>query len=159
MSPEEAKQRVEQEMRQSIAFAQIVTLLLRSPVYRHYSLSDLEWLVIPALMTGQFAVAEAKTQEDGPPFPVAMALWALVSPEIDRRLSENLAAPIRIRPDEWRSGDILWLVDAVGDNRALPDFVKHLAASAFKDRAAKVRQIDANGKPMVGTIGGPQTTA
>jgi hypothetical protein len=37
---------------------------------------------------------------------------------VDKRLSENLTAPIRLRPDEWKSGDILWLVDAIGDGAA-----------------------------------------
>ncbi len=47
--------------RQTVAFAQIISLLMRSPVYRNLSIGDIEWLVIPPLVAGTFAIAEART--------------------------------------------------------------------------------------------------
>src|SRR5262249_22444101 len=133
-SEEDLQRRAAVAIRQSLAFAQIVSVLARSPSHKFFTLADLEWLVIPPLTTNQFAVAEAKLQADGPSFPVAIALWASVAPEVDKRLSENLNAPIRLRPDEWRSGEILWLVDAIGDARVLPGFLQRLRATVWKDR-------------------------
>ena len=49
----ESQLRALSSMRQSLAFAQIVTVLMRSSRYRHYTLGDLEWLVIPPLVTRQ----------------------------------------------------------------------------------------------------------
>jgi hypothetical protein len=46
--------------------------------------------------------------------PVGVALWASVSTDVDQRLSD-LSAPWRLQPDEWCSGDTLWLVELVGD--------------------------------------------
>jgi len=148
-SQQELQRRTTIAIRQSVAFAQIVSVLARSPAHKFFTLADLEWLVIPPLMTGQYAVAEAKAQAEGPAVPVAIVLWAKVSSEVDTRLCENLAVPIRLRPDEWRSGEIPWLVDAVGDARVLPGFLKQLAETAWKGRAPKMRALGADGKIVV----------
>jgi hemolysin-activating ACP:hemolysin acyltransferase len=149
---EEAQRRAVAAIRQSLAFTQIITVLMRSPRHRHYALGDLEWLVIPPLVAGQCSVAEAKSKQSGVSIPVAVALWANVSPEVDKKLSENLHVPIRLRPDEWRSGDILWLVDAVGDPRVVPQLIKQLLETTFKGREAKMRAAGENGKVVIQRI-------
>ena len=146
---DDARRRAAIAVRQSLAFAQIVSVLMRSPHYKHYTLADMEWLVLPPLLTGQFSVAEAGAREGGPRFPAAVALWASVSVEVDKRLSESLAAPIRLRPDEWRSGEILWLVDAVGDGRVVQPLLKQLSAGAWKGREVKVRSRGKDGRAQV----------
>lgn len=93
-----------------------------------------------------------KTRAD----PVAAAFWAQVSADVDRKLSENLAGPIRLRPDEWRSGEILWLIDAVGDSRALPTFLKHLQENVFKGRPVKMRTRGPDGRAVAGVLGAPK---
>lgn len=133
-------------IRQSLAFAQVVSLLMRSPTYRHFFLADLEWLAIPPLASGMFAVAEVKAQADRPAFPGAAVLWASVSPEVDARLSGNLTAPIRLRPDEWRSGDRLWVIAAVGDQRVLNGLLQQLSKSAFKERKVNLRVVSSDGR-------------
>src|SRR5689334_14414833 len=96
----EAQMRAAVAIRQSLAFTQIVSVLMRSPHYKHYTLADLEWLVLPPLVAGQFSVAEASIGASGPKVPAAIALWASVSAEVDKRLSGDLSAPMRLRPDE-----------------------------------------------------------
>jgi len=140
-------------IRQSVAFAQIVSVLMRSPRYRNYTLGDLEWLVVPALATGQWRVVGAQSKQNGVSFPVAVALWAKVSAEVDKKLSENLHVPIRLRPDEWKSGDILWLVDAVGDPRVVPQLLKQLLETSFKGRETQVRAAGEDGKITVRRLG------
>jgi hemolysin-activating ACP:hemolysin acyltransferase len=152
---EEGRRRAAAAVRHSLAFAQIVSILMHSPRYRHYTLGDLEWLVLPPLLTGQCSVAEAKSKDNGASVPVAVALWASVSPEVDQRLTENLNTPIRLRPDEWRSGDILWLIDAVGDRRVVPGLLKQLADNTLKGREIKVRGRGEGGKVEVKNL---QTT-
>jgi hemolysin-activating ACP:hemolysin acyltransferase len=151
-SQEETQRRAVSAIRQSLAFTQIVTVLMRSPRYRHYSLGDLEWLVIPPLATGQYSVAEVKPKHDRVQVPVGVALWASVSAEVDKKLSENLQTAIRLRPDEWKSGDILWLIDVVGDSRAVPQLLKQLVETSFKGRAAKMRTLGKDGKILVQRI-------
>src|SRR5262245_1425088 len=146
---EEARRRAAAAVRHSLAFAQIVSILMHSPRYRHYTLGDLEWLVLPPLLTGQCSVAEAKSKDNGASVPVAVALWASVSPEVDQRLTENLNTPIRLRPDAWRSGDILWLIAAVGDRRVVPGLLNQLAGNTLKGREIKVRGRGEGGKVEV----------
>ncbi|MEO1205118.1 MAG: toxin-activating lysine-acyltransferase [Pseudomonadota bacterium] len=49
-----------------------------------------------------------------------MITWARVSTDVDTRMSEIAGKqPLRLRPDEWTSGEIYWLIDAVGDRAHL----------------------------------------
>jgi hemolysin-activating ACP:hemolysin acyltransferase len=107
-----------------------VSLFLRSPAHRHYTLADLEWSLLPALALGQFMTAETQLP-DGQAVPVAMVLWAKVSAEVDARLSSAPRYPIRLHPNEWRSGEVIWIVDAVGEPKALQHCVEGLAKTAF----------------------------
>jgi cytolysin-activating lysine-acyltransferase len=126
---------------------------MQSPLYRHYAIADLEWLVVPPLVAGAFALAEANTQANGPSFPVATVLWASVSPDVDKRLSENLTAPIRLRPDEWRSGDQFWVIAAIGEPKVLGGLLQQLQKAAFGDRSVKIRTAGEDGKVTVKMIG------
>ena len=150
---QQARRRAAIAVRHSLAFAQIVSVLMRSSRHKHYSIADLEWLVLPPLLTGNFSIAEAKSSKNGVSVPVAVALWANVSSEVDKRLSASVDKPMRLRPSEWRSGDIPWLVDAVGDPRVVPQFLKQLAETKFKGRVVKVRSRGHDGKPTVAQLG------
>ena len=132
----------------SVAFADIVTVLMRSPQHKHFSLADLEWLVVPPLRMGQCRVAKTLPQQGAPGIPIAAVLWASVSHEVDERLSGNVNAPMRLRPDEWKSGEVLWLVEAVGDPRVVPSLLKQLMETALKGQTVKVRRLE-NGRPSV----------
>jgi cytolysin-activating lysine-acyltransferase len=120
---------------------------MRSAYYKHYALSDLEWLVVPPMRLGQCAVMDATV--NGRQAPVAVALWASASDEVDKRLSGNLNIPIKLRPDEWRSGDVLWLIDAVGEAKAIPHLLRQVQETVFKARDVKMRTVDANARPIV----------
>jgi hemolysin-activating ACP:hemolysin acyltransferase len=132
-----------------MALTQIVTLMLRSQNHRHFSLSDLEWMVLPPLRLGQLAMAEAKQDQNGSRQPLAVMFWATVSPEIDKRMSSNLDAPIRLRPDEWRSGEILWIADMIGDMNAGHALVKNVMDTVLAGRTVKVRSMDGAGKRIL----------
>src|SRR5262245_25067117 len=45
------------------AFSQVIAVLMRDPSFRQLRLSDLEWLVIPPLMCGQYKLAQAPVQQ------------------------------------------------------------------------------------------------
>jgi hemolysin-activating ACP:hemolysin acyltransferase len=108
--------------------------------------------VLPPLLTGQCRVVEAKAHPTGPGVPVAVALWASVAPDVDKRLSDNLNAPIRLRPDEWKSGETLWLVEAVGDGRVVLPLLKQLSESTFKNKEVKLRARSQDGKFVLHTL-------
>ena len=140
-------------------FANIVAVLMRDPNFRNLRLADLEWLVLPPVMAGQFRLAHVqpqpeggKPQQGGGYVPVAVALWARVSPNIDKGLSENLDKQVRLQPNQWASGDILWLMAAAGDQRAVPKFLEQLQETEFKGKEVKLRARGADGKAVVRTL-------
>ncbi|MET0653872.1 MAG: toxin-activating lysine-acyltransferase [Hyphomicrobiaceae bacterium] len=148
------------------AFSQVIAVLMRDPSFRQVRLADLEWLVIPPLMCGQYKLAQApvqqltgqqpdtaKPQEGGVLVPVAVGLWARVSAQVDKRLAETLDKNVRLRPSEWTSGEYLWLMAVAGDPRAVPHFVEQLAKSEFKGKQVKMRLRGADGKITIKTIG------
>lgn len=133
----------------SASIGDIAVLFSRSSKHKHYSLADIEWLVLPAVFSGQFFIAEASHAETGHRAPVAVVTWARVSPELDQRLTVNVGQSFRLRPDEWSSGDIFWLIDAVGDPRTVVGALEALLQGPFKDRDVKVASVDAHGTPHI----------
>jgi cytolysin-activating lysine-acyltransferase len=154
----------EQQSRMAQTFAQIVAVLMRDPGFRNLKIADLEWLVLPPVMAGQFRLAHATTQSattqpaagqeqlGGTFVPVAVALWARVSPQIDKGLSENLDRAVRLRASEWTSGDNIWLMAAAGHPRAVPEFLKQLQENEFKGKQVKLRARGPDGKTVIKTL-------
>ena len=164
MRPRDARQ-----ARFAQIFAQIIAVLMRDPKFRNLRLADLEWLVLPPVMAGQWRLAQAKPEQRGANsettlsnnsmlVPVAVALWASVSPAIDKRLSEDLDKPLLLRPNEWASGDILWLVAVAGDQRAVPTFLRQLRENEFKTRSVKLRSRGTDGKVVVTNLSPAEST-
>jgi len=154
------------------SFSQIVAVLMRDANFRNMRLADLEWLVLPPVMAGQFRLAQipmpqgrakgqeagkaqqgANAQEGGVLVPVAVALWARVSPEIDKGLSESLDKQVRLRPNQWASGDKVWLMAVAGDQRAVPKFLEQLAKTEFKGQDVKMRVRGPDDKVVVKALG------
>jgi hypothetical protein len=61
----EAVQRAAMHRRMAASFGDIVGLMMQAPQFKHMTLTDLEWLVLPGLATGQFLVMEALDRADG----------------------------------------------------------------------------------------------
>lgn len=129
----------------SASIGDLVLVLSKSPSHKHYSLADIEWMVLPPVLAGQFYVAEATVPATGFRAPVAAVTWARVSSEVDAKLRENAGKPVRLRPDEWTSGDICWLIDLVGDPKGLNNALKALLAGPFKETPATILLRKADG--------------
>jgi len=135
------------------SFSQVVISLMSSPRYRHQSIADLEHLVTEPLMRNRIAIATAKAAkglDQGQ--MVGLAYWAKVSEEVENKIKEQIANsvfPIRLKPEDWESGDRLWLLDVVAPNRQ--------AATAV---LANFRQIAKDGQvalhPVVSSVVDPE---
>jgi hemolysin-activating ACP:hemolysin acyltransferase len=136
----------------SASIGDLVVVMSKSPAHKHYSLADIEWMVLPPVLAGQFYVAEATNAETGFRAPIAAVTWARASAEVDARLREGAGRPIRLRPDEWTSGDTFWLIDIVGDPRGLGNALHWLLDEPFKDRPAYVVVRDAAGGAKLETV-------
>ena len=133
-------------------FGEIVSLLMRQPSSRGRTLADLEWLVMPALMANQISVAEAQSVSHGYTMPVAVILWARVSPEVDRRLAGQLDRSFELAPNEWTSGDIIWLIEATGEPRALQAALGRLLQT-WQGKVVKYRSAGPDGKSVLAVVG------
>lgn len=130
----------------------IVSIMMRSKEYRNTKLADIEWIVGPALSADQVAIAEARDPKIGVVAPVAALLWATVSPAVDQRLSNTADATPRLEPKDWRSGDIPWIIAAIGDKRALSALMDQVIKQRFPKTPPKMRVRDKDGKAKVGHV-------
>lgn len=117
----------------------IVNLLLLAPRYRELRLGDLEWLVLPAVMSGQYLVSERQPSDTNPGGLAAMLLWASVSPEVDRRLASGTDPILRMEPKDWRSGDIPWVIEVLGHKDAVPPLLAQFRRTVVKGIPARMR--------------------
>ena len=136
----------------SASIGDLVVVMSKSPIHKHYSLADIEWMVLPPVLAGQFYVAEATNAETGFRAPIAAVTWARVSIEVDTRLRATAGRPVRLRPDEWTSGDTFWLIDLIGDPRGLNVALCCLLDGPLKNRPAYVVVRDAAGAAKVETV-------
>lgn len=115
-------------------------LLSFSPIFKHLSLGDLEWLVIPALATNQVTTVRGKLKnQQGLTIPLGLALWAHVSEDVDIKLEAQQQAniPFRLAPHEWKSGEIPWLLAVLAPKEVTNALVNKLEATVFKDKHYK----------------------
>ena len=122
------------------AFGQAVWLMMNTPAYRHMFLTDLEWMVLPPIMLGQFRVFFADGRA------VAFAAWANLSEEAEARLQEP--SP-RLAPADWKSGDRLWLVNLFAPFGHGEAALKELRETALKGKSFKMHRMGADGKRVV----------
>lgn len=144
------------------AFSGIVAVLMRDANYRDLKISALEHLVVPAVLSGQWRLAHAPAPSAAarsnvetdkiPMVPVATALWASVSDEVDRKLTESLDKRLVLSAGEWCSGSNLWLIAMAGSEDALPKLIRQLREEYFKDKRVKLCARDGEGKPFTTTL-------
>ena len=76
-------------------------------------------------------------------------LWAFLSEEAEAKLSQT---PMRLRPDEWKSGDRCWVVEviapgATAENKLTAVMSSDLQKTGLKGRSFKFHRTDpATGK-------------
>jgi len=159
LSSADMQKRREVSARLLMRFGEVVSVMMRAQQFRDLPLKHLQELVVPPLMLGQFLVAEAQSKAQGFVTPVAAALWARVSKEVDQRLSADLDKPVQLAPKDWNSGDIGWLIVLVGNVQALAPLLKQLQDTTFKGRPVKMRSRGKDGKRVVTTLSGQAKAA
>jgi cytolysin-activating lysine-acyltransferase len=122
MTTDEQKAADAARMRVHATFGQIVLALSTTHRYRHLPISDLQALVLDPLLRDKIALANANNP-DGTPVPgiAAIAIWASVADHVDARIQEQVTAgvfPIRLQPEDWASGNRVWLFDIIGQSQA-----------------------------------------
>lgn len=128
---------------------QIVTLLGQSPGHRHVFVSDLEWMVLPALLSRQARIWRRQTESGA--VPVIYASWALVDEAVEARLRQG---QMRLKPNEWRSGDRPWIIDLVAPFGGTDAALGELADQVFPGKTLRAVVSSATGGYSVREIRG-----
>jgi cytolysin-activating lysine-acyltransferase len=99
------------------SFGKIAMAMMLLPRYRNQTLADLQHIVLDPLIRDRVAMAYSGNQDDNSLADVAgMAIWASVNEEADARIRDQIRAgsfPVRLKPEDWNSGDINWLLDVI----------------------------------------------
>jgi cytolysin-activating lysine-acyltransferase len=65
-----------------------------------------------------------------------IAIWASVSEEVDAKIREQIKAgvfPVRLKPEDWTSGKINWLLDVIAPSTKLATSVLANFKQVIKD--------------------------
>jgi cytolysin-activating lysine-acyltransferase len=104
----------------------ITWLMLQSEPHKHLFLTDLEWRVLPPVLLKQFRLF----RKDGA--PIGYAAWALVDDDTDTRLRKG---ETKLKPEDWRSGPNLWLLDLIAPFGGEKVMLKELGEKVFKGKS------------------------
>jgi cytolysin-activating lysine-acyltransferase len=121
--PQDVQEKIA-ELRSGVreAFGKVVMALMALPRYRHQTLADLQHMVLEPLIRDRIALAKPATAKAGPLIDFSgLAIWASVSEEVDAKIREQIKAgvfPIRLKPEDWTSGEINWLLDVIAPDKA-----------------------------------------
>ncbi len=97
-------------------------LYARDPVKKFMFVGDIDWAVLPPIVLDQ-----CRLYTKGG-LPYAFVTWALVSPEVAQRLRSPQP---KIAPHEWKSGEEVWLIDAIAPFGQLEETLKELIEKNF----------------------------
>jgi cytolysin-activating lysine-acyltransferase len=122
---------------------EITWLMSMTPSHRFFFLSDLEWLVMPAVTKQQFRIYR---DENGR--PMGLVLWAKLDDDAEARIKSGAS---RIRPQDWDSGPHHWIIDLLdlsGGQRAQA-IIDDMKANVFGDTPFKYHRVGPDGKREV----------
>lgn len=122
--PAVQKQLAEVRSRVQSAVGQIVLAMASLPRYRNQMFADIQSLVLDPLLRDRIAIASEKAAnaDDAMKSLAGIAFWATVSPEVDARIRDQIKSgtfPIRLKSEDWTSGEIVWLLDVMAPSQKL----------------------------------------
>lgn len=105
------------------SFGKVVMAMMMIPRYRNQTLADLQHLVLEPLIRDRVAIAYPGAAKEGDLSDMSgLAIWASVSEEVDGRIREQIKAgtfPLRLKAEDWTSGDINWLIDVIAPDQKM----------------------------------------
>ncbi len=130
---------------------EIVWLMSQSPAHKHLSLGDLEWLLMPPIILGQYKLFRENDK------PVGAVLWGYLSDDAATRLK----AAGRLAPQDWgnnaqvdpekgliaQEGGTLWLVEMIAPfhnekNKHREQMLADIMQDQFKGKKFKTIRIN-----------------
>ena len=133
------------------SFGKVVMSMMMLPRYRHQTLMDLQHLVLEPLMRDRIAIAQRGGEQAGSHDIAGVAIWASLSDEAEARLRDQIKGgtwPIRLKADDWNSGQNNWLLDVIAvDHKAtasvIANFRQVVKEGSLKLHPVITRLVDA----------------
>ena len=134
-------------------YGKILSVLGRQKPFVEMPLGQIASMIGPAIDAGLFAIADGQPKDQsGPAMPIAFIIWARVSEDVDKKLSENLQEMVTLTPRDWTSGDIHWLLLSVGPQQAVGAILKSVSEKLPSGQSFKTRFTDKDGQQKVGFV-------
>lgn len=111
------------------AMGPILLLYMQSAHRRFQFISDLEWLLLPPLVAGQ---CKLYMKEE---YPISYISWAFLDETAEKRMFLNGG---KLRPEDWKSGDRLWIVDLVAPYGGVENMLADIQRNEFPDRLIRL---------------------
>jgi cytolysin-activating lysine-acyltransferase len=143
LNPEMAAQIAAFKARIQASIGEVVLAMLNLPRYRNQTLADLMHLVVEPMIRDRIAIAraggEGKVEETA-----GIAIWASVSEAVDAKIREQIQArvfPIRLKAEDWNSGETTWLLDVIAPSQKVATAVLASFKQVVKDKPIRVHPI------------------
>jgi cytolysin-activating lysine-acyltransferase len=125
------------------SIGEVVLAMLNLPRYRNQTLADVMHLVVEPMTRERIAIAkvggEGKLEETA-----GIAIWASVSDEVDAKIREQIQArvfPIRLKSEDWASGETTWLLDVIAPSQKVATAVLANFKQVVKDKPVRIHPI------------------
>lgn len=115
----------------------VAWLMIQSPSHRNLFVSDLEWMLLPPILAGQFRLVRQG------PKPLAFISWAMFSEATEKAYCDG---KVRLRPPDWTSGDRPWIVELISPFAPPKSLMDRIKKDVFPDRPLKVLARGPDGK-------------
>lgn len=107
----------------------VIMLYMQSSHRRYQFISDLEWLLLPPLVSGQCKLY--MKQE----YPISFVSWAFLDEAAEKRLFDNGG---KLRPEDWNSGDRLWIIDIVAPFGGVENMLRDIQKNEFPGQIVRL---------------------
>ena len=148
---------------------EIVLLMSQTPGHKQLQLQDLEWLLMPAIILGQYKLFRDSSPQGQPPEvapacsgrPVGAALWGY----LDEAAEKRLKTVGKLQPQDWgnnakldqakglvrQPGGTLWLIEVIApfhtdENKQRDQMLGDLMQTAFKGQLFKLMHVNPESK-------------
>ncbi len=111
--------------------------------YPIYEADEKTPLLVEPMTRDRIAIAraggEGKVEETA-----GIAIWASVSDEVDAKIREQIQArvfPIRLKSEDWASGDTTWLLDVIAPSQKVATAVLANFKQVVKDKPVRIHPL------------------
>ncbi|RED13904.1 toxin-activating lysine-acyltransferase [Pontivivens insulae] len=108
----------------SAVFGEMVWLYSRSEIHKNWPINSVHQWLTPALKARQYRIYHKRGK------PIGFVTWARLSAKVEEAYVRN---PGSLTPDNWKSGERIWLIDFVAPFGDAKQISRDLRNTVFPD--------------------------